>query len=279
MPDNGKAVIESPMATFWLALDYFHFTNFVAIIPFMRWIYLSPHLDDAVLSAGGFLYEQTQAGIPVEIWTIVSGFPPPGELTPFAQLLHYMWETGNPEETVKARRKEDMEAARILGAKAVHFDVTDCIYRRGPEGDALYLDIYVQLHPSEVQLPDQIAGFIAPLLQADDRVICQLGVGDHVDHLLVRQAAERLNRPLWYAADLPYLFKQPGQLAPFVAGMEESRYAITEAGLRAWIEAVLAYKSQLTSIFESVEKFEEDVRAYYAEWGGFPLWQPMTIVS
>lgn len=242
----------------------------------MRWIYLSPHLDDAALSAGGFLYEQTQAGIPVEIWTIISGFPPPGELTPFAQFLHQMWDTGTPEETVKARREEDKEAARILGAKTLHFDITDCIYRRGLDGAALYPDIYVQLHPSEVHLPGQIAGFITPLLQTGDRVICQLGVGDHVDHLLVRQAAERLNQPLWYVADLPYLFKQPVELAALVAGMQEARYSITEAGMRAWIEAVLAYKSQISSLFESVERFEEDVHAYCAERGGFSLWQGPT---
>ena len=35
----------------------------------MRWVYLSPHLDDAVFSAGGLIYEQAQGGLPVEIWT------------------------------------------------------------------------------------------------------------------------------------------------------------------------------------------------------------------
>ena len=89
----------------------------------MRWIYISPHLDDAVLSAGGFLYEQARSGIPVEIWTIVCGFPPQGELTPFAQVLHSVWGTGTAEETVKLRRAEDVEAARIIGAKTVHFDI------------------------------------------------------------------------------------------------------------------------------------------------------------
>ena len=239
----------------------------------MRWIYISPHLDDAILSAGGFLYEQARAGIPVEIWTIVCGFPPPGELTPRAQLEHFVWGTGTAEETVKLRRAEDLEAARIIGAKTIHFDIPDCIYRRGPEGEPLYLDIFVQPHAAEADLPDQIAQMIAPGLLSDDEVICQLGVGNHVDHILVRQAAELLNRPLWYAADLPYLFKQPGELTPLVAGMEETLHPITEAGLRAWVEATLAYESQLNSLFENREQVEENVRAYDAEREGFPLWQ------
>ncbi len=70
----------------------------------MRWIYISPHLDDAALSAGGFIYEQILDDNPVEIWTIVCGFPPPGELTPFAQALHQEWGTGSAEETVRTRR-------------------------------------------------------------------------------------------------------------------------------------------------------------------------------
>jgi LmbE family N-acetylglucosaminyl deacetylase len=239
----------------------------------MRWIYISPHLDDAVLSAGGFIYEQTQAGIPVEIWTIVCGFPPPGELTPLAQVMHFQWGTGTAKETINLRRAEDRKAARIVGAKPVHFDVPDCIYRRGPDSEPLYLDIFVQPHEVEAHLPDQIAETIAPRLQADDQVICQLGIGGHVDHILVRHAAERLNRPLWYAADAPYLFKQPEELAPQVAGMRESLHSITEAGLRAWVEAVLAYKSQLNSVFENPEKIEEDIRSYYSEREGLPIWK------
>jgi LmbE family N-acetylglucosaminyl deacetylase len=239
----------------------------------MRWIYISPHLDDAVLSAGGFIYEQTRSGNAVEIWTIVCGFPPPGELTPLAQALHFQWGTGTPEETVNLRRAEDVQAAGSLGAKTLHFDVPDCIYRRGPDGEPLYLDIFAQPHKAEAQLPDQIAQSIAPRLGADDQVICQLGIGGHVDHILVRRAVERLNRPLWYAVDVPYVFKQPGELPPQVAGMMASLHPITEAGLEAWIEAALAYKSQLSSLFESPDKMKADIRSYYAERDGFPLWQ------
>lgn len=238
----------------------------------MRWIYISPHLDDAVLSAGGFIYEQTRIGNPVEIWTIICGFPSSGKLTPFAQLLHKQWGTGTAEETINLRRAEDIKAAGIVGAKAVHFDVPDCIYRRGPDGEPLYMDIFVQPHEAEAHLPDQIAQAIALRLEPDNRVICQLGIGGHVDHIIVRRAVERLNRPLWYAADVPYLFNQPGELALETSGMKESLYPITEAGLQAWVEAILAHASQLSSLFESPEKMKEEIRSFYAERGGLPLW-------
>lgn len=239
----------------------------------MRWIYISPHLDDAALSAGGFIYEQTRAGNQVEIWTVVCGFPPPGELTPFAQLLHEQWGTGTADETVRLRRDEDKKAARILGAKTVHFDVPDCIYRRGPGGEPLYLDIFVPPHEAEAHLPNQIAQTLAPGLGADDQVICQLGVGRHVDHILVRQAAERLNRQLWYTADIPYLFWHPEELAQLVDGMTAVTQPITEAGLKAWVEAVLAYESQISTLFESPDKAEEEIRSYYTDQGGLHFWK------
>jgi len=94
-----------------------------------------------------------------------------------------------------------------------------------------------------------------------------------VDHILVRQAVERLNRPLWYAADLPYLFNQPGELAPKTAGIKEVIHPITEAGLKAWIEALLAYQSQISSLFDSPEKVKEEIRSFYSERDGFPLWR------
>ena len=238
----------------------------------MRWIYISPHLDDAVLSAGGFLYDQTQLGNTVEIWTIVCGFPPPGELTPYAQSLHEEWGTESAEETVRIRRAEDIEAARVLGATCKHFDVPDCIYRRGPDGESLYTDIYVDLHEIEANLPDQIAEMIAPMLEPDDQIICQLGVGGHIDHVMVRKAVEIMGHPLWYTADIPYLFWVPEQLAPLIAGMKETGNLITEAGLNAWIEAILAYKSQISILFETSDKMKEAIRSYYAERAGFPYW-------
>ena len=238
----------------------------------MRWIYISPHLDDAVLSAGGFIYEQTQAGKSVEIWTIICGFPPSGELTPFAEFLHQQWGFDSAEETVRMRRDEDREAARVVGAKSVHFDVPDCIYRRGPEGEPLYLGIFVEPHESEAALIQQITDTIASRLEPDDQVICQLGVGGHVDHVIVRQAVERLERPLWYTADIPYMFRQPETFPPLVEGMRESTFSISEAGMKSWVEAILAYQSQLSMLFENPEKMEEEIRSYYAERNVFPIW-------
>jgi LmbE family N-acetylglucosaminyl deacetylase len=238
----------------------------------MRWIYISPHLDDAVLSAGGLIYEQTRTGTPVEIWTFMCGYPPKGELSPFAQALHSMWKTTDADETIRIRRAEDVNAAGILGAKTRHFDFLDCIYRRGESGGWLYTDIYVAPHPDEPNLPRQIADAISARLRPDDVLVSQLAIGPHIDHLTVRLAVELLGKPLLYDADIPYLFNFPEQLAPKTAGMREKLHPISAAGLERWQAAVAAYASQLSMLFESPEKMRAAIAEYCTGQGGIRLW-------
>ena len=70
----------------------------------MRWIYLSPHFDDAVLSCGGLIWEQTQKGTQVEIWTINAGDPVDEPGSAMIARVHAMWQTGTPRQTVTQRR-------------------------------------------------------------------------------------------------------------------------------------------------------------------------------
>jgi LmbE family N-acetylglucosaminyl deacetylase len=242
----------------------------------MRWIYLSPHLDDAVLSAGGLIYDQAQSGMPVEIWTFMSGYPPEGEFSQFAQLQHFVWGFPSAEAAVRARREEDQRAAAIVGARAVHLDFLDCIYRRGADGEWLYSDISVPPHEEDAGLPGQIAGAILARVQPDDVVVCQLAVGSHIDHLLVRQGAEETGLHLFYDIDIPYFFSKPEEVGPKSSRMKETVHSVTDTGLKAWHGAVLEYKSQLPLFGEYMytpEKAGVALRSYRDQQGGIPILQ------
>lgn len=238
----------------------------------MRWIYLSPHLDDAVLSAGGWIYDQTQAGERVEIWTIMCGYPPTQELSMFAQYLHYQWGMTNARQVVSGRRIEDKKAAAVLGAKVYHFNFLDCIYRQDKAGDWLYFDIFTDPLPGEADLPAQIAEAISARLKPDDKLVCQLGIGKHVDHVTVRRAAELLRRPLHYVADIPYYFNTPEHLESKTAGMKKKVERVSRTGLKSWKEAVLEYKSQISMLFKSPRVMRGQFNKYYSEFGGIPFW-------
>lgn len=238
----------------------------------MRWIYLSPHLDDAALSAGGWIYDQVQTGNPVEIWTFMCGFPTTTELSPFAQVFHLNWGIPAAADVVRSRRVEEERAAKVMGANTQYFDFLDCIYRQNEKGEWLYHGIFVDPHPEEVDLPARMAAAISARLKPDDELVCQFGVGLHVDHILVRRAAELLGRPLHYVADIPYLFNTPEHLPPHTAGMKEKVETVSEAGIRSWVEAVEQYESQISSLFDGVEQMREKIRTYCSENGGIRFW-------
>src|SRR5678816_3320336 len=111
-------------------------------------LYLSPHLDDAVLSCGGQIFQRTAAGQTVLIVTIMAGDPPHPTVSDYAQSLHDRWALAT--DAAAARRAEDLAAAHLLGADTLHWSVPDCIYRLHPtSGQPFYVsdvDIFDQIH-------------------------------------------------------------------------------------------------------------------------------------
>ena len=239
----------------------------------MRWIYLSPHMDDAALCAGGLIHEQRRDGIDVEIWTLMCGVPETDELSDYALEMHEKWATTTARQTVLLRRKEDRRAAAGLGVKAVHFEFLDALYRRGPDGEPLYGDpVGAPVHPEDATLPTQLALAIESHLLADDVIVCPLGIGEHVDHVLVRQAAEGLMQHPSYVADVPYVINHPEDLEPKTIGLRAVLQPVSEAGLGAWLVAIEAYASQLSSLFDSRELLRDRIRSYWGAEEGIRMW-------
>lgn len=204
------------------------------------------------------------------------GDPKLDEYSPFAQSLHFQWGFPNAAETVRARREEDRTAASLVGATTLHFDFLDCIYRRDQNGDWLYSEIAVPPHKADANYPAQIAAAISARLKPDDMLICQLGLGSHVDHVLVRRAAELLDKSVRYVIDVPYWLYKPGEFEEKSAGMEETAQRIPESSLERWVEAALTYKSQFPVLgdrFDTPEKAAQAIRDYWAERQGIRLLQ------
>ena len=172
------------------------------------------------------------------------------------------------------RREEDRHAAALVGASVRHFDFLDCIYRRGPDGEWLYSDIATPPRPEDAGIPARIAESISAYLQPDDVLVCQLSVGSHVDHVLVRRGAELQGHSLRYDIDVPYIFYKPEELEPKSSGMTQSVISITSEGLQAWKEAILAYKSQLPVLgeaFDTPEKAHSSIHTYWKSHQGVPV--------
>ena len=243
-------------------------------------IYLSPHLDDVVFSCGGWIWEETQQGKDVEIWTICAGDPPPDSLSDLAAALHHNWQLG--KEAVQTRRQEDLWACQSLGAVPKHFSYLDCIYRVNEAGEPIYQtveDLFGGLDPQETALIGSISEQLADELPQEAEVVVPLGIGNHVDHDLVRKAASRLDRTVKYYADYPYVREREGQ--HIVRFLEESPewhaqvLEISEEGFKKWVEAALQYGSQISSFWTEPAQLEGEIRHLAEISGGFKLWETL----
>jgi LmbE family N-acetylglucosaminyl deacetylase len=245
----------------------------------MEWVYLAPHFDDVAFSCGGLLWEQTQSGDQVSLWTICAGDPPSGTLSSFADKLHTRWDMTN--DSVRQRRIEDQASSRLMGAVGRHFEIPDCIYRRSPiTGQPYYpeeSDIFGNLHPEEADLVDGLATILVRELPKQANLVSPLGLGDHVDHTLVRLAAEKVKRSLWYYADYPYVLKTRQSDAEKYKGMEATLFRLTEKGVDVWQQAVAAYASQISSFWPDVLSAKRSVREYYQQYNGVCLWKPVKV--
>ena len=105
-------------------------------------LFLSPHLDDAVLSCGGFIHRLTSEGKRVLVATVFSGDlvdacgAPRATSDAVGQVLAMMdLPLG---EAMARRRREDERACARLGAELLHLDLPEALVRVGVDGQAIY---------------------------------------------------------------------------------------------------------------------------------------------
>jgi LmbE family N-acetylglucosaminyl deacetylase len=241
-------------------------------------IYLSPHLDDAVLSCGGRIGQQAAAGGRVLVVTLCAGDVPPGPLSDFAQSLHDRWEL--PRTAPEMRREEDRAALAALGAEALHWPLPDCIYRRANAadgGEALYTSeesLFGPLHPLEWWLSGDVAEELAEAipLQLETEVYVPIGIGSHVDHQLVWRVADDwvgAHARVLYYEDYPYS-EDPDEVTKWVEGRGWSPQLawLSEADLERKAQAIACYRSQLSTFWPDEVAMRAALREHTAQAGG-----------
>lgn len=236
-------------------------------------IYLSPHLDDAVLSCGGLITRQTALGERVTVLTIFAGDAPSGHLSLFAQELHDRWES--PNSPIAVRRGEDLAACVLLGASPLHLDFPDAIYRTAQHRGALYPNeeaIFATPHPEDEKFLDQLVIRLRQECPTEATVYVPICYGAHVDHQLTRRAAEDLDQSLMYYNDLPYAARAallPPNLE--VPQGEEILISLEEDELETWFEAVAQYRSQISTFWPNVEAMRDEFRFHMDNQKGLRL--------
>jgi LmbE family N-acetylglucosaminyl deacetylase len=227
-------------------------------------VVLSPHLDDAVLSCGALMIYAARY-IPVTVATLFTEAPPPPYTLSARRYLRQVG-AGDAESLYRQRRAEDRAALEPMGVSWVHAGLTEALYRLRPRpgGPSRWARLLPELgHIYPLYRRDIISGRIAPAdggtlhgvsdvirrlaCPGPGLVLAPLGIGGHVDHVLVRTAAERSGALVGYYSDFPYNQRHPAVPA-FVQrdGLVEVRWPLL---IEAKPELIAAYRTQARALF------------------------------
>jgi LmbE family N-acetylglucosaminyl deacetylase len=143
-------------------------------------VVFSPHLDDAVLSLGGWIGREAASGRSVEVVSCFTAGPPletiPADRRVFGDYT--------------ARRTEDAGACAVLGARHRWLDLPERIWREPPLKRTQHvfhtppaMDDFSQLRA--------IRSAIGEYAERGDDLYLPLAIGHHVDHVEVALAALR----------------------------------------------------------------------------------------
>lgn len=228
-----------------------------------RWIFISPHLDDAVLSCGGII-PLIAKQVRVEVWTIFCGAPWFGPYTSLANWFHSVSGGQKGKKLFKIRKAEDVEALNQLSLSDYrHFQWKDAIYRRTLPGTPLYTDCRQSIwHRNDELLISAIRRRLLTSTNSNDLLICPLGIGSHVDHLIVNKACQQLmpRRRLWYA-EIPYSQRYPAEFEASTQDATQLTLFLSDDETEKWICSTLKYRTQIRMLEEATGDITEFLRA------------------
>ncbi len=195
---------------------------------------ISPHFDDAVLSAGQFMAERPDA----DVVTLFGGVP----LTPDRIKTPYDLKCGfdNARNAVGSRIRENDAALALLNATAIDLEFPDSQYKTEIANHVYLQDVVDKLQ--EIVDNGDYEFIMGPI-----------GLG-HPDHTLVTEAMIHLKTdlPMYLWEDLPLRVVEPETVIPRLAmfGLTQDKLwqpATTDHKMARKIRALSCYKSQINT--------------------------------
>lgn len=227
-----------------------------------RWLVLSPHLDDAVLSCGGLIASLAPSST-VRVATVFTAAPFWGPYSGSARWLHGVCGHANASLLAIARKREDRAALKLLKAHWTHLSFRDAVYRRSITGEWLY-DGSVQCVPksADAALILRLVAVFQKLAAGQDLVLCPLGIGGHVDHRIVRMAAVAAGVPLAFYRDVPYCWLNGAENENEPADFDSVIFELAPAKIEMWQKAVELYSTQVPMLDNAVGSLVVRLKEY-----------------
>lgn len=195
------------------------------------YIFLSPHFDDAVGSAGGVIKRLVEAGNECCIMTITTAIP-------WLHLKHINY--------VLHRHSENKKAAQVLGCSIKNAPFLDARYRKEARRNKRHAKKHnTPVEITEYELIDKIRNYIVENTESNDILIAPAGLGGHIDHRIVNLAVQNIDRTVYFYEEFYYDIKE--KESPLTA--DYTYVYLTQEELAVKLNAILLYNKTLQKLF------------------------------
>jgi LmbE family N-acetylglucosaminyl deacetylase len=238
-----------------------------------NFIFVSPHLDDAVFSAGGlmdYLHKKNKNIKVINVFTKAGTKPYTFSVKKFLKLCGY----DSAVELFKDRIKEDKLVLKKVGAKIVNLGFTDALWRKkGNNSPIAELDYIYPIFKLTIargfisrhddKMVSKIKTDLIKNIKPNKNVIifCPAGIGRHTDHLIVRNAVSELFKNVVYWQDYPYI--KSSEIDRDFVKMHKLKKVVFTFNKAAKNRLVNLYKSQVNAIFGKEKEIVSIKEKYY----------------
>lgn len=220
-------------------------------------IFLEPHSDDIALSISGTLYDLYRKGFEIIVYNIFS-FTPPSK-SPLNDILNF---TERDYESIR-KIENDSAFRKYLDCKLITLNLKSSKYRgyrtfcQNPKDDDSSIEIITSLLKEiNIKYPNS-------------DVFIPAGIGNHVDHVLVRNLALKiLKKPILMYEDYPYV-KDTKYYLQGINRIKEIGGSLINEKININIKKTLVnfYNTQFKETF--LEKEKEIADYFQGKYGGY----------
>ncbi|RAW94328.1 MULTISPECIES: PIG-L family deacetylase [unclassified Photorhabdus] len=249
-------------------------------------LFLSPHLDDVALSAGGLIHKLVSENQKVVILTFFTEYDE--NIT-----SHYSHSAHNDNmysfiKLYSKRVNEDIAFCNKLSAIPIHGKILDCIYRTDQYGEPMYKNS-AMIYSGQIHKSDDASDMAQDLIDKTllnyqpDYIYAPLGIGRHVDHIIINNLVNNIKgshklKILLYE-DFPYVLGEYPVINPdslenaLLRNNKFDKHAIlVDIDLKEKVQNILFYESQLEPLFDnksniliSLEKYHRTINEIKAQ--------------
>lgn len=216
---------------------------------------LSPHLDDAAFSLGPLLAQYSKSVRFIVATAFSKSVDSPSSFALACQLDKGL---SVNDDYMAIRKQEDLGWAEIIGVEAIYGELPEAPHRGYNSAAALFGPLL-----PEIDVRKHLFEWTTHLLNQYKPIalLSPMGIGNHVDHILVKETAEHLNIaevPVYFYKDLPYAGDSKNvSTQHYFHGshpMHEHLFKFSNESTEIALTATNAYKTQIPFQFGDIDQ-------------------------